>query len=152
MGIFDFLKKGSSRRDTTTTRNTTIGTGGTVGGGGSQPLGSQPLGTQRPNFGNVQTGTPQSKPNFSNVNSDVRSTAPDARPMAGGSQGVAHQSPGSAGGSQTYTVKPGDTLSKIAKEFYGNANEYMKIFEANQPLLKDPDKIYPGQELKIPSR
>ena len=53
---------------------------------------------------------------------------------------------------RTYTVKPGDTLSKISKEFYGNANDYMKIFEANQPLLKDPDKIYPGQVLKIPAR
>ena len=152
MGIFDFLKKGSSRRNTTatTTRSTTIGNGtGTAGGGGSQPLG-----TQRPNFGNVQKGSAQSKPDFSNVNSDVRSTAPEARPMAGGSQGVAHQSPGSAGGTgaQTYTVKAGDTLSKIAKQFYGSANEYMKIFEANQPLLNDPDKIYPGQELKIPAR
>jgi nucleoid-associated protein YgaU len=49
-----------------------------------------------------------------------------------------------------YTVKSGDTLSKIAKEFYGNANEYMKIFEANRDKLKDPDKISVGQELKVP--
>jgi len=49
-----------------------------------------------------------------------------------------------------YTVKKGDTLSAIAKEFYHNANEYPKIFKANQPLLKDPDKIYPGQMLRIP--
>jgi nucleoid-associated protein YgaU len=48
------------------------------------------------------------------------------------------------------TVKSGDTLSKIAKEAYGNANDYMKIFEANKPMLKDPDKIYPGQVLRIP--
>jgi len=49
-----------------------------------------------------------------------------------------------------YTVKPGDSLSKISKIHYGNAMKYMKIFEANQPLLKDPDKIYPGQVLRIP--
>ncbi|NUZ04500.1 peptidoglycan-binding protein LysM [Piscinibacter koreensis] len=49
-----------------------------------------------------------------------------------------------------HTVKSGDTLSKIAKEAYGNANAYMKIFEANKPMLTDPDKIYPGQVLRIP--
>ena len=51
----------------------------------------------------------------------------------------------------TYTVKSGDTLSKIAKEHLGDANAYMKIFEANKDQLKDPDKIKPGQVLKIPS-
>jgi nucleoid-associated protein YgaU len=49
-----------------------------------------------------------------------------------------------------YTVVRGDTLSKIAKEQYGNANAYMKIFEANKPMLSHPDKIYPGQMLRIP--
>lgn len=49
-----------------------------------------------------------------------------------------------------YTVKSGDTLSKIAKEVYGDANKYPKIFEANKPMLTDPDKIYPGQVLYIP--
>lgn len=52
---------------------------------------------------------------------------------------------------QFYTVVSGDTLSKIAKQFYGNANAYMKIFEANKPMLSHPDKIYPGQNLRIPS-
>ena len=51
---------------------------------------------------------------------------------------------------RTYTVKPGDTLSKIAKEHLGNANAYMKIFEANKDQLSDPDKIRPGQVLQIP--
>ena len=51
---------------------------------------------------------------------------------------------------RTYTVKAGDTLSKIAKEYFGNANDYMKIFNANRDLLSDPDKIHPGQTLKIP--
>lgn len=49
-----------------------------------------------------------------------------------------------------YSVKSGDTLSKIAKEHYGNAGKYMVIFEANKPMLKDPNKIYPGQVLRIP--
>jgi len=49
-----------------------------------------------------------------------------------------------------YTVVKGDTLSKIAKEYYGNANLYNKIFEANRPMLSHPDKIYPGQKLRIP--
>jgi nucleoid-associated protein YgaU len=53
---------------------------------------------------------------------------------------------------QFYTVVKGDTLSKIAKEFYGNANDYMRIFEANKPMLTHPDKIYPGQSLRIPPK
>jgi len=53
-------------------------------------------------------------------------------------------------GGKTYTVQAGDTLSKIAKEFYGNANEYNKIFEANKDQLSSPDRIKVGQELKIP--
>jgi len=52
--------------------------------------------------------------------------------------------------SKFYTVQGGDSLSKIAKEFYGNAMKYMVIFEANKPMLKDPNKIYPGQVLRIP--
>ncbi len=52
--------------------------------------------------------------------------------------------------SQFYTVVPGDSLSKIARRFYGNAALYPKIFEANRPLLQDPDRIYPGQVLRIP--
>ncbi|MCW5698336.1 MAG: peptidoglycan-binding protein LysM [Rhodospirillales bacterium] len=50
-----------------------------------------------------------------------------------------------------YTVKSGDTLSAISKAHYGNANKYMAIFEANKPMLSHPDKIYPGQVLRIPS-
>jgi nucleoid-associated protein YgaU len=53
--------------------------------------------------------------------------------------------------SRFYTVRSGDTLSKIAREFYGDANAYMRIFEANQPMLKNPDLIYPGQALRIPN-
>ena len=49
-----------------------------------------------------------------------------------------------------YTVAKGDNLSKIAKQHYGDANKYPLIFEANKPMLKHPDKIYPGQMLRIP--
>ena len=52
--------------------------------------------------------------------------------------------------SRTYTVKPGDTLSAIAKEHLGSANAYMKIFEANKDQLTDPNKIQPGQVLRLP--
>ncbi len=51
---------------------------------------------------------------------------------------------------QFYEVKSGDSLSKIAKQFYGDAMKYPVIFEANKPMLTDPDKIYPGQSLRIP--
>ncbi len=50
-----------------------------------------------------------------------------------------------------YTVKKGDSLSKIAKEYYGDAMKYPAIFEANKPMLKDPNLIYPGQVLRIPA-
>jgi len=49
-----------------------------------------------------------------------------------------------------YTVQKGDTLSKIAQQHYGSAAKYMAIFEANRPMLEDPDRIYPGQVLRIP--
>lgn len=60
---------------------------------------------------------------------------------AGGGQGQ---------NAQTYTVKSGDNLSKISKQFYGDANEYMRIFYANRDKLNDPDKIQVGQQLTIP--
>jgi nucleoid-associated protein YgaU len=75
------------------------------------------------------------------INADIR-VVPRAQPV-GTSGGVATAA-------KTYTVKSGDTLSKIAKEHLGDANAYMKIFNANQDQLTDPDKIKPGQVLKIP--
>lgn len=53
-------------------------------------------------------------------------------------------------GGEFYTVQKGDTLSGIAQAHYGDAMKYPTIFEANRPMLKDPDKIYPGQKLRIP--
>ena len=58
--------------------------------------------------------------------------------------------PGAARHAQVRRVQPGDTLSKISKQFYGSANQYMKIFEANRNQLTDPDKIRVGQQLIIP--
>ena len=49
-----------------------------------------------------------------------------------------------------YEIKKGDTLSGIAKQFYGNASQYVRIFEANREIISDPDKIYPGQKIRIP--
>ena len=75
----------------------------------------------------------------------------------GNTQGIAHVDDhlevGAAEAASTfYTVQRGDTLSGIAKKHYGNAGAYMRIFEANKPMLKDPDKIYPGQVLRIPPK
>ena len=64
---------------------------------------------------------------------------------------AAAASAGGGSSTRTYKVQSGDTLSKIAKEFYGNANEYNRIFEANRDKLQNPDKIQAGQELVIPS-
>jgi nucleoid-associated protein YgaU len=66
------------------------------------------------------------------------------------SQGAA-ASAGGASGAHTYKVQPGDTLSKIAELYYGNAKEYNRIFEANRDKLQDPDKIQAGQTLTIPA-
>jgi nucleoid-associated protein YgaU len=81
-------------------------------------------------------------PNADDINVDI--SVDSSRAMgaaAGGGQGS---------GSQTYEVKSGDNLSKISKQFYGDPNEYMRIFYANRDKLKDPDKIQVGQQLVIP--
>ena len=75
-----------------------------------------------------------------NVELNVDQSRAQAASVGGGSQGA-----------QTYTVKAGDTLSKISKQHYGDSNEYMRIFYANRDKLKDPDKIQVGQELSIPA-
>jgi nucleoid-associated protein YgaU len=61
------------------------------------------------------------------------------------------QSGSSSTATKLYVVVSGDSLSKIAKREYGDANEWKRIYEANRDLLKDPDKIFPGQKLKIPA-
>src|SRR5262245_36218947 len=88
------------------------------------------------------------------INADIRvtggsspatSAAPAAKPAAS-----AQSTTATAVAAKTYTVKAGDTLSKIAKEHLGNAGAYMKIFELNKDQLSDPDKIKPGQVLRLP--
>jgi nucleoid-associated protein YgaU len=74
------------------------------------------------------------RPDFSDVQGGTSSTAPAAEAY------------------QTYEVKSGDSLSRIAKHFYGSGNAWNTIFEANTDILKDPNKIYPGQKLKIPPK
>ena len=54
-------------------------------------------------------------------------------------------------GSSYYTIQSGDTLSKIAADKYGDASDYTKIFEANREVIGDPDKIYPGQVIRLPA-
>jgi len=81
-------------------------------------------------------------PNADDITADITvDTSRAVGAAAGGGQG-------SAG--QTYEVKGGDNLSKISKQFYGDPNEYMRIFYANRDKLKDPDKIQVGQQLVIP--
>jgi len=88
-------------------------------------------------------------PSLDDVTLDL-TVDPAAAPPPATAAAAASVSGGSSAGRRTYTVAAGDSLSKIAKSFYGNANQYMKIFEANKDKLSDPDKIKPGQELVIP--
>jgi nucleoid-associated protein YgaU len=90
------------------------------------------------------------KPDFSNVQGGVTSTASE-RPDFGNVQGVVTSDAEVVNPpEQTYTVESGDSLSKIAKEIYGKASAWPVIFEANRDQLDDPDRIKPGQILKIP--
>jgi nucleoid-associated protein YgaU len=87
----------------------------------------------------------QIDPGFSDLTADIISQggADQAEQTRG-------RSAAGGGGGQTYTVQSGDTLSKIAKQFYGDASKYNRIFEANRDKLSDPDKIQVGQSLTIP--
>ncbi len=80
-----------------------------------------------------------SKPDFSDVVSGSSSTAP----APAGSSAEATTS-------RMYVVQSGDSLSKIAKKFYGNANAWKRIFDANTDVIKNPDLIQPGWKLQIP--
>ena len=84
-------------------------------------------------------------PNWqSELIADIRVTG---QPQPTGSQSEVRAN----AGERKYIVKPGDTLSRIAKAMYGDANEYHKIFEANRDQLSDPNQIRPGQQLKVPA-
>lgn len=81
-------------------------------------------------------------PSYSDLAADI--TVSEQRAQTAGASVSGGQS------QRTYTVQAGDTLSKISRQFYGNANQYMKIFNANRDKLQDPDRIQPGQQLIIP--
>ena len=98
--------------------------------------------------------SPDNKADFSDVQGSVQSTeqiVPKADFSDVQSSVSSTEQITSATADQTYTVASGDSLSKIAKHFYGHANRWNAIFEANRDRLKDPDKIFPGQVLKIPA-
>jgi nucleoid-associated protein YgaU len=95
-------------------------------------------------FGDLFGKKDKPRPDFSNVRSGGSSTAPT--PSVGGPETSA---PSMTTG-RTYVVVSGDSLSKIAKRQYGDAQKWPKIYEANRDIIKDPDLIYPGQELRIP--
>jgi hypothetical protein len=82
-------------------------------------------------------------PNADDITADI--SVDSSRAMGAAAGG------GAGTGGQTYTVKAGDNLSKISKQFYGDPNEYMRIFYANRDKLNDPDRIQVGQQLNIPS-
>jgi nucleoid-associated protein YgaU len=82
-------------------------------------------------------------PNLDDITAEIDV---DAKAMSAAVGGA----PAEAG--QTYTVKAGDNLSRISKQYYGDANEYMRIFYANRDKLNDPDKIQVGQQLTIPNK
>jgi LysM repeat protein len=88
-------------------------------------------------------------PSYSDLTCDL--TVDTSLPQPARATAASASASGGTGSPRTYTVKPGDTLSKIAQEFYGQANEYNKIFEANRDKLSDPNRIQPGQQLTIPS-
>jgi nucleoid-associated protein YgaU len=100
-------------------------------------------------------GNEPKKPDFSNVQGGADSSAPPAPAKAdfGNVQsGVESSAPSAGTDTQSYTVAKGDNLSKIARHFYGNANEWRRIFDANRDQLDNPDLIKPGQVLKIPAK
>jgi nucleoid-associated protein YgaU len=114
--------------------------------------------------GTVESGAERDKivsvlngmPNVSKVVNEINvgaakpepapASIPESAPKSGKSANEASQDD-----ERTYTVKNGDTLWNISKEMYGNGSKYMKIFEANTGLLTNPDKIFPGQVLNIPT-
>jgi nucleoid-associated protein YgaU len=81
-------------------------------------------------------------PSFSDLIADIQAPAVAAAAAAAGAP--------STPAARTYTVQSGDSLSKISKQFYGDASKYMKIFEANKDKLSDPDEIKAGMDLQIP--
>jgi nucleoid-associated protein YgaU len=93
---------------------------------------------------------PEKRPDFSGVRTGSGSTLGEKAEPVRSPEAPAGGTAGTAAGATVYEVKSGDSLSKIAQRYYGNANEWPKIYEANRDKIKDPDLIYPGQKLTIP--
>jgi nucleoid-associated protein YgaU len=93
----------------------------------------------------------EKKADFSGVTAKVDSTAPQAEKADFSGVTASIDSTAEILDARTYTVEKGDTLSQIAKEQLGNASAWKQIFEANRDVLDDPDRIFPGQVLKLPS-
>jgi nucleoid-associated protein YgaU len=85
-------------------------------------------------------------PNADDITADFTVAQQATQAAAAGGSSGAH-----ASGGQSYTVRPGDSLSKISQQFYGNAHDYMRIFYANKDKMSDPNKIQAGMELTIPA-
>ncbi|WP_421567982.1 LysM peptidoglycan-binding domain-containing protein [Stenotrophomonas sp. PD6] len=92
------------------------------------------------------------KADFSGVTSSVDTTAQKVEKADFSGVTASVDTTAEKVGGSTYTVKSGDSLSKIAKHELGDANAWKKIFEANRDVLDDPDKIFPGQTLKLPAK
>ena len=88
---------------------------------------------------------------FSDVTADSSASAEANAPLADFSDVTGGSSSTAPAADQTYTVKSGDSLSKIAKHLYGDANSWHRIYDANRDKIKNPDLIHPGQVLTIPS-
>ena len=98
---------------------------------------------------NPDTGIPKKTSDFSDVKGEVTGGSATGRAdFSDVSGGASSTAPADTG--RTYTVKSGDSLSKIAKQYYDDANKWHRIYEANRDKIKNPDLIYPGQELTIP--
>jgi nucleoid-associated protein YgaU len=96
---------------------------------------------------------PGKRPDFSDVQSEVRSQAEDMSPASRADFSNVHSHASSTADTDTnYEVQKGDTLSRIARHFYADANAWRRIFDANRDQLSDPDRIQPGQMLKIPAK
>ena len=92
------------------------------------------------------------KADFSGVTSKVDTTAEKVEKADFSGVTASVDTTAEKVGGETYTVQKGDSLSKIAKTTLGDANAWKKIFEANKDVLDDPDKIFPGQVLKLPPK
>ena len=94
------------------------------------------------------------KPDFSNVTSGVTSTeqaAPPKPDFSNVTSGVTSTEDAIGGQGRSYTIEKGDTLSAVSKRFYGKAKFWRQIFEANRDTIEDPDRIFPGQTIKLPA-